>query len=134
MQWFIFNHRNEQSANYEWIHKTDRSIFTNEVINLKYKMVSDDLIWASTKIIIAKGHWPRKNPPIWELFFVLNMAIGRCFCRVNSELISPFFWYFRMIIAKIKLLCHVLFFTVEKIKVRTSSKSTRWIVLFLPIK
>ena len=39
----------------------------------------------------------------------------------------------RMITAKIKLLCHDLFLTIETSKVRTTSESTRRIVLFLPV-
>ena len=64
-------------------------------------MVSDHLIWANAKNLIAKGHLLRKNPPIWELFFVLNMAIGRSFDRINFEIISSDFWYYLMITAKI---------------------------------
>ena len=50
-------------------------------------MVSDDLIWASTKNLIAKGHWSRKKAPIWELFFVLNVATFCFFRRKNCDVI-----------------------------------------------
>ena len=62
------------------------------------------------KSSLPEDHIPRKKAPIWELFFVLNMAIGRGFGRINSELILLFFSYFWMINAKIKLLCLDLFF------------------------
>ena len=66
-------------------------------------MVSDHAIWASAENFIAKGHWLRKKSPIWELFFVLNMAIERGFNRVNSELIFLFFYYVNLSLKQIKL-------------------------------
>ena len=65
----------------------------------------------------AKDLGQRKKPPIWELFFVLDMPIGRSFGRINTELISPYFLYFRIITVKIKLLCHILFLPIRTSKV-----------------
>ena len=39
-----------------FIHKTDRCIFINQVINLKQKLVSYLLISTNAKIVMTKGH------------------------------------------------------------------------------
>ena len=43
------------------------------------------------KTLLPTDHTPRKKGPMWELFFVLNMAIGKSFDRINFEIISPVF-------------------------------------------
>ena len=66
-------------------------------------MVSDDTIWASAKNLIAKGHWLRKKAPIWELFFVLNVATKRFFRRINCDVIFVIWNFHRCWIRNAKI-------------------------------
>ena len=72
---------------------TGREVFFYYV-NLSLKQIKLPILVMCEPVLkssLPEDHIPREKGPIWELFFVLDMAIERSFDRVNSEFISSGF-------------------------------------------
>ena len=78
-------------AVYGFIHWAISILLLCKFIIKTNKIAHSRHVRGSAKIIIARGPYTTKKRSNWELFFVLNMAIGRSFDRINFEIISPVF-------------------------------------------
>ena len=75
----------------KFILRTNYILLFCKFVIKKNKIVYYRHAYDSAKNLIAKGLELRKKAFIRELFFVLNMAIGRSFDRINFDIIPPVF-------------------------------------------